>query len=964
METLRAWQRAIRDRVAAWDRTRKIVNLAVIPALVALALVLPPISAVERVLAAGYTAIGPEGGSVVDPDGARLTVLAEGLTSGGTRVRMSSIPRADFLEGRAAGFEAAGGSLPEWLQPKSPLYTLSSFGPAPSAVVLTIPIPNDAEPVYTLDLYAWEGGGWRWLPRTVIPEEDLLETRLDHLPDAVLVVQSAPLAPSVGVQWLDGDELDPEELVGLAWVESVGLFVENDGVSGEATVASDPSLLAALSLPEGPRILPVLVNWRGGEVRGDLINNILVRPDLLQRHVEEVLGLVVDGGYAGLQINYRGVPLELATEFSTFVAALAEGLGAEEKILGVRVEPARQVADDRWETGGYDWQALGGAVDRFVLPAAGADAAPGGLEGLLSFAVGQVDRYKIQLELSAFAGDQVGGESSAISYEEALALLGGEISLSDDLISPGEEVLAELSSPGLSSLGFDDQLLAFRFYYQDLLGDHTVTVRNGETAGLRLAQAQAFNLGGATVFGLLSPGNDPRIWESLYAYRDAAPIRTESEFAVVWQVQNAAGLLIRTDLAEPSDPAFSWGTALGGEYLISYFISDDGGQTPLVGGEAVALLVATPTPVPTPTPTPRPQTTAPVVQAPAPPGTGFDYGVQVHPYQQNLGQLVGSIQGMGFRWVKVQVRWDWIEPAPGQRNWNAFGLEEGVNALSGAGLKILFSVVAAPAWSRTVTEEAGPPDDYNLFANFVRDLAVHFGGRIHAIEVMNETNLQREWHTGRPLSASEYVDLLCRSYRSIKEVAPGLVVVSGAPTPTGWNDGIIAIDDAIYLEQMYQAGLRGCSDAIGVHPSGYNNPPDAQWETWSLDPSHTFNATGHRSWFFLSTIQQYHNIMCKYGDCNKRLWATEFGWASIEGIAGAAIPGWDFAQDNTEAEQADYLVRSYQIGKTSGYMGVMFLWNLNYAPVCGAGCEQSMYGIARPDWSLRPAYHALANMPK
>jgi hypothetical protein len=27
---------------------------------------------------------------------------------------------------------------------------------------------------------------------------------------------------------------------------------------------------------------------------------------------------------------------------------------------------------------------------------------------------------------------------------------------------------------------------------------------------------------------------------------------------------------------------------------------------------------------------------------------------------------------------------------------------------------------------------------------------------------------------------------------------------------------------------MYQAGLRNYSDAIGVHPSGYGNPPDVR----------------------------------------------------------------------------------------------------------------------------------------
>jgi hypothetical protein len=305
----------------------------------------------------------------------------------------------------------------------------------------------------------------------------------------------------------------------------------------------------------------------------------------------------------------------------------------------------------------------------------------------------------------------------------------------------------------------------------------------------------------------------------------------------------------------------------------------------------------------------------------------------------------------------------WIEPQQGQLNWNAYGLEDAVNAFNNAGIKILLSVVAAPKWSRSIQEEAGPPDDFNLYANFVSQLSQHFKGRIKAIEVMNETNLKREWNTGRPLNAAEYVDLLCRAYSSIKAVDPSIVVVSGAPTPTGWNDGIVAIDDVQYLQQMYGAGLKGCSDVVGVHPSGYNNPPDVNWQTYT-DPTATFGAKGHRSWFFQATISSYHTVMQNSGDGNKRLWATEWGWGAIENLTPSPSPGYEFFQDNTEAEQADFIVKAFQIAKAQGYMGVMFLWNLNYAPVCGAECEQSAFAIVRPDWSHRPAYDALANMPK
>ena len=34
----------------------------------------------------------------------------------------------------------------------------------PEKIDLKIPIPNEAEPYSTLDLYAWNGQSWAWIP--------------------------------------------------------------------------------------------------------------------------------------------------------------------------------------------------------------------------------------------------------------------------------------------------------------------------------------------------------------------------------------------------------------------------------------------------------------------------------------------------------------------------------------------------------------------------------------------------------------------------------------------------------------------------------------------------------------------------------------------------------------------------------------------------------------------------------
>ncbi len=176
------------------------------------------------------------------------------------------------------------------------------------------------------------------------------------------------------------------------------------------------------------------------------------------------------------------------------------------------------------------------------------------------------------------------------------------------------------------------------------------------------------------------------------------------------------------------------------------------------------------------------------------------------------------------------------------------------------------------------------------------------------------------------------------------------------------DQDIEAVDDRLYLEQMYQAGLKNYCDAIGAHPSGYNNPPDADWRSYSDTSAPSFK--GHPSCFFRGTMESYYNIMVKYGDAGKKIWVTEFGWASVEGLGVAPAGGYEYAADNTEAEQAAFITRAYQMGRSWGFVGVMFLWNLNFGPVCGAQDEKAAFGIVRPDWSPRPAFWALAQMPK
>ena len=111
-------------------------------------------------------------------------------------------------------------------------------------------------------------------------------------------------------------------------------------------------------------------------------------------------------------------------------------------------------------------------------------------------------------------------------------------------------------------------------------------------------------------------------------------------------------------------------------------------------------------------------------------------------------------------------------------------------------------------------------------------------------------------------------------------------------------------------------------------------------------------------------VERIRALMEKYG-VYKQVWLTEFGWDACQGLP--APNGYEYCALTGEQQQAANIVRAFQIGRDSWpWMGVMILWNLNYQSIPGIapGDEKYAWAVLRPDFSSRPAYDAIKNMPK
>lgn len=390
-----------------------------------------------------------------------------------------------------------------------------------------------------------------------------------------------------------------------------------------------------------------------------------------------------------------------------------------------------------------------------------------------------------------------------------------------------------------------------------------------------------------------------------------------------------------------------------------------GQQIRIPAGAAAAAPVVTPVAA-TATPALVPTSTPAAVQTPAalPTSTaknvGFAYGVQIHLPNQNVPQVMQAATNLGVTWVKQQIDWSLYEPNAGTINWAP--IDDMVNAMDAAGVNILLTVTSAPGWARDSDQEKGPPRDYATYASFVGQLAQRYQGRVEAYEIWNEQNLRREWNTPRGISAASYVELLRLAYTAIKSADPAAIVVTGGLAPTGFNDAVNAIDDRVYLRQMYAAGVAQWSDAIGAHPNGWANPPDSVCCRNNRPAVPAWD--DHPSFFFKQTLSDYRSIMVQNGDSGTYIWATEFGWGSNDGLNVQPAAEYAFVAYTSLDEQASYILRGFQLGRELGYVGPMFLWNLNFCPVVGVTGEQCLWSLLDPAGNPRPAYLALRDASK
>ncbi len=358
----------------------------------------------------------------------------------------------------------------------------------------------------------------------------------------------------------------------------------------------------------------------------------------------------------------------------------------------------------------------------------------------------------------------------------------------------------------------------------------------------------------------------------------------------------------------------------------------------------------------------------------------FDLGIAVQENPDpNVFKLWVEMAGnqLNLNWVKMQIVWQDIEKEKGKIDFGA--LDNEIHLLNQANIKVMLSIAKAPAWARDKNAKIkpdpngdlhdGPPADPQDLANFITALLKRYPGMIHAIEVWNEINLDREWTTApQQLDPNRYVKLLQTAHDAIKAVDPNIIVISSALSPVGASNDGRYMDDFAYFDLLVKAGMLNYADCVGAHHNGINVPPTADYNNIPNRPNARYRGpweNPNHSWAFKTTLEGYHKRIVAAGS-NLKLCVTEFGWPSTQGLKGKVRGGFEFASDNSLADQADFTDQAITEMQNWGWVRIAYLWNLNYAAQGGFDLQGPVgdnvaWSIMGTDFQARPVWQKIVD---
>lgn len=219
---------------------------------------------------------------------------------------------------------------------------------------------------------------------------------------------------------------------------------------------------------------------------------------------------------------------------------------------------------------------------------------------------------------------------------------------------------------------------------------------------------------------------------------------------------------------------------------------------------------------------------------------------------------------------RTMLPWYTIEQDQGQPDWSA--ADDNVNRLTAGGIEPLLVLIGSPKWANGFpgsglngywVPRPGPAFDAFVakYAEFARQAATRYRGRVFRWEVWNEQNQGSTWQ-GSPPDPVQYFQLYRAVRASILSVDPRAQVAIGGLAGLSYS-GSGTYSGIQFLRTLHQNGLDDYG-YVSIHP--YSHAEQSPDDHWTYENN-------------FDDIGLIHDYLASIGS-RARIWVTEFGWDS------------------------------------------------------------------------------------
>ena len=233
--------------------------------------------------------------------------------------------------------------------------------------------------------------------------------------------------------WTLGDAASLEAATAADAVDEVDFDWYHTQADGSVTAENEDPDLVAAARDHGLNIFATVTNSTssGKAFSRDLAAAVLASPDRRRRFIDDLLALVKDMGYDGVDLDWEDLRPADRDGFSALVEELADALHAEDRFLSIAVMPKTSEPGE-WDNQKYaDWSRIGKAVDEFKIMTysysgpwgdPGPQAPPEWVDRVLTFAERKVPPGKISMGVPFYGFDWHGGSVATVSAHRGASL--------------------------------------------------------------------------------------------------------------------------------------------------------------------------------------------------------------------------------------------------------------------------------------------------------------------------------------------------------------------------------------------------------------------------------------------------------------------------------------------------------------------------------------------------------------